>query len=78
MERRGLTAETFARWSFERDLAAGCYDDPDEPVVKVYEDLDEETRKSYMEEAAYYLANLDGDWPKDIDDRLAGRPVTFP
>lgn len=78
-----MDREKFALWSFERDLAVGCYDGEgwacyptniDRAAPKRWDDLLEEEREVYLKEADHYLTIPEDmraeEWPDDILERM--------
>lgn len=67
-----VTVEQFAKWTLERDHESGCFDDEPE-ISKEWDQLPEDYKESYLEEATYYVnEHPHDDWPVDILERLHG------
>lgn len=61
-----ISKKQFAVWSFERDRSVGLY-----PDTIQFNDLDAEEKKTYLEEAIWYIKKVDKDhWPDDIKEKL--------
>jgi len=60
-----VSATQFAKWTFEHDLKAGCFDE--NPEIKSWDNLTKEDQLSYLDEGEYYICNHDKeDWPIEI------------
>ena len=60
-----ITRELFAEWSFLRDQTVGLY-----KKSMTWNDVVQEEKQSYLEEADYYLSKEKDNWPLDILERM--------
>jgi hypothetical protein len=63
-----MTRQTFALWSFQRDLKVGLYDEEGDP--QTWDELEQSEKEVYLEEADHYLALPSSEWPDDVIDRM--------
>lgn len=66
-----IDKETFIKWSFERDVATGCYE---EDGITQWDQLPKREQKIYEREAEIYFKLGQAHWPLDILERLKQKP----
>ena len=65
-----MTREEFAKYSVERDVFEGCFNEWSDIKVKTFDDLSKDEQSFYLQEADYYLTLPLSEWPLDILERM--------